>query len=61
MTSFTRGVTRLPRRSGRGARFAQGTLWDVSARKSFRLDVCRPDHLAPLLNFFGDELAEIGR
>ena len=27
---------------------------------SFRLDVGRPDHLAPLLGFFRDELAEIG-
>src|SRR5262249_40062747 len=26
---------------------------------SFRLDVGRPDHLAPLLGFIGDELAEI--
>jgi hypothetical protein len=28
---------------------------------SFRLDVGRPDYLAPLFGFFGDELAEIGR
>jgi hypothetical protein len=27
---------------------------------SFRLDAGRPDHLAPLLGFFGDELAEVG-
>src|SRR5262249_57153210 len=34
------------------------TLWNVRAA-SFRLDVGRPDHLAPLLDFFGDEFAEI--
>ena len=27
---------------------------------SLRLDVGRPDHLAPLLGFVGDELAEVG-
>jgi len=26
----------------------------------FRLDVGRPDHLAPLLGFVGNELAEVG-
>src|SRR6516164_9835755 len=30
-------------------------------RRSLRLDVCRPDHLAPLLGFVGNEFAEIGR
>src|SRR5262245_51643633 len=29
-------------------------------RRSLRLDVGRPDHLAPLLGVVGDELAEIG-
>src|SRR5262245_60660320 len=28
---------------------------------SLRLDVRGPDHLAPLLGLFGDELAEVGR
>src|SRR5262249_50747420 len=28
---------------------------------SFRLDVRRPDHLGPLLGFFGNEFPEIGR
>jgi hypothetical protein len=28
---------------------------------SFRLDVGRPDHLAPFLGFIGDQLAEVGR
>src|SRR5262249_58893595 len=27
---------------------------------SLRLDIRRPDHLAPLLDFVGDELAELG-
>src|SRR5215468_9752514 len=31
-----------------------------SASRTLRLDVGRPDHLAPLLSLFGDELAEIG-
>ena len=26
---------------------------------SLRLDVCRPDYLAPLLGLVGDELAEV--
>jgi hypothetical protein len=30
-------------------------------RRSLRLDVGRPDHLAPLLGVFCDELAEVGR
>src|SRR5438132_1452826 len=28
---------------------------------SFRLDVCRPDHLAPLLGFVSDKAAKVGR
>src|SRR5262245_52521890 len=32
---------------------------EYSARDSLRLDVGRPDHLAPLLGFIGDELAEV--
>jgi len=35
-----------------------GILDRVSA--SLWLDVCGPDHVAPLLNFIGDELAEFG-
>ena len=31
------------------------------AARLFRLDVGRADHLAPLLRFAGDELAEVGR
>ena len=31
------------------------------ATRSLRLDVGRPDHLAPLLGFVGDELTEFGR
>jgi len=38
------------------------TAIGISARRQpslLRLDVGRPDHLAPLLGFFGDELAEV--
>jgi hypothetical protein len=28
---------------------------------SFRLDVCGPDHSAPLLRFLSDQLAVVGR
>src|SRR3984893_153204 len=28
---------------------------------SIRLDICRPDHLAPLFGFVVDQLSEIGR
>src|SRR5262249_8172132 len=31
------------------------------APRLLRLDVCRADHLAPLLSFVGNELAEVGR
>ena len=44
------------------ARFAERELWNISGSQSalLRLDVGRPDHLAPLLSFVGDELAEVG-
>jgi hypothetical protein len=32
-----------------------------SGSTSLCLDVGRPDHLAPLVDFFGNELAEVGR
>src|SRR3954470_1414746 len=34
--------------------------YEISTGVSVRLDVRRPDHLAPLLGFIGNELAEIG-
>src|SRR5262245_10449865 len=36
------------------------TEYWIGTAVSVRLDVGRPDHLAPLLGFVGDELAEIG-
>src|SRR5262249_41617607 len=44
------------------ARFAERTLRNIrlGLPGSFRLDVGGPEHLAPLLRFVGDELAEIG-
>jgi hypothetical protein len=39
-----------------------GTLWNMDrCPPLLRLDVDRPNHLAPFLGFVGDELAEIGR
>src|SRR5262249_54274579 len=37
-------------------------LYGISARRPalFRLDVGRPDHLAPLFGLVGDEFAEVG-
>ena len=41
--------------------FAERTLRNIwPDRGSLRLDVRRPDHLAPLLGVVGDELAEVG-
>src|SRR5215831_2582372 len=37
-----------------------GTLWNFGACRLFRLDVRELDHLAPLLGFVRDELAEVG-
>jgi hypothetical protein len=41
--------------------FAERTLRNIGSgpRGSLRLDVGRPDHLAPLLGFLSDELAEV--
>src|SRR5580704_11214639 len=35
-------------------------MWGRAERALLRLDIGRPDHLAPLLGFVGDELAEVG-
>src|SRR5262249_34573612 len=40
--------------------FAERNVMEYPAH-SFRLDVRRPDYLAPLLGFVGDELGEVGR
>src|SRR6516225_12333894 len=37
------------------------TEYWAAAGGSLRLDVCRPDHLAPKLGFRGDELSELDR
>jgi hypothetical protein len=42
------------------SRFAERTLRNIRSR-SFRLDVRRPDHLAPLLGIVCDKFAEVGR
>ena len=43
-------------------RFAYRELWNIGAVAIglLRFDVRRPDYLAPLLGFVGDELAEVG-
>src|SRR5262249_31290429 len=41
--------------------FAERTLWNIARDRLHWLDVGRPDHLAPLLGFAGDELAQFGR
>src|SRR5262249_32423118 len=41
--------------------FAYQESWNVSARASFRLDVCGPDHPAPFLSFVDDVLTELSR
>src|SRR5215813_8888869 len=43
-------------------RHSPNGLYGISARRPalFRLDVGRPDHLAPLLGVIGDELFEVG-
>jgi hypothetical protein len=40
--------------------FAERNVMEV-ASTLLCLDVGRPDHFAPLLGFFGDQLAELGR
>src|SRR6516162_3372361 len=45
---------RRTKRYGRSSRSSAET-------SSLRLDVGSPDHLAPFLGFFGDQLAELGR
>jgi hypothetical protein len=42
--------------------FVERNLWniDVATLGSLGFDVGRPDHLAPLLGFVRDELAEVG-
>src|SRR5262249_29735607 len=42
-----------------GVRWANGS--QCNRFPSLRLDVGRPDHLAPLLGFIGEQLAEVGR
>src|SRR5215831_4839940 len=59
-----RGVTRDTRPVADMASGSRnGTLWNVWAEllALLRLDVGSPDHLAPLLGFVGDQLAELGR
>ena len=47
--------------SGRRDTFAERNVMECVASTLLRLDVGRPDHLAPLLGFVGNERPEIGR
>src|SRR5262249_23945436 len=45
----------------RDSGLVQRELWNIdSGSASVRLDVGRPDHLAPLLSFVGNELSKVG-
>src|SRR6516164_4504809 len=54
----TSSVWRQAERDSRNGRYG---ILDRGTAASVRLDVGRPNYLAPLLGFFGDELAEVGR
>src|SRR5262249_60659806 len=54
-----RKPTARPSRNNACASALDYSIGDAPAA-SVRLDVGRPDHLAPLLCFFGDERAELG-
>src|SRR6186713_39803 len=49
-----------PKRTSECIRGTGVTEYLAGSRGSLRLDVGRPDHLAPLLGLVGDELAEVG-
>src|SRR5262245_6096031 len=51
---------RLISTAGTSAISRKRVLWNFGSRL-LRLDVGRPDYLAPLLGFVGDELGEVGR
>src|SRR5262249_670211 len=54
--------TNLEREHSPAHGFAERDLWNIdSGSASLRLDAGEFDHLAPLLGFLGDELAELGR
>ena len=56
--------TTLVRAEGRDSPFAERNFMETSVRwplTSIRLDICRPDNLAPLFGFVVDQLPEIGR
>jgi len=56
------GFTRSPRRYHRATPFAEEALWNIGPLAvSLRLDAGELDHLSPLLGFFSDQLAEVGR
>src|SRR5262249_17986048 len=56
------GLTHRSKQNPRGGHpiFAERNVMEYPAH-SFRLDVRRPDYLAPLLGFVSDELGEVGR
>ena len=59
--SRERGSARGQMQEGAAGKFHEGSLANSQGMSgSLCLDVGRPDHLAPLLGFVGDKLAEVG-
>src|SRR5205823_13690966 len=55
------GICRVTAAVGPSGPFAERNLWNIGLRPtSFWLDLGPPDHLAPLLGLFDDQLPEIG-
>src|SRR4051812_2863628 len=60
MTPRLRTVRLTPAEMGAGG-FAYRDVMEFWTGDSFALDICGPDHVPPLLSFFGDELGEVRR
>ena len=58
---FARGGKTVAIAVSRHFRRTDVTEYFAGSRGSLRLDVGVPDHLAPLLGFIGEQLAEVGR
>src|SRR5262249_1797997 len=64
LTRRSVGIIRPPATARTGIRHSRNGRYGIFRRGScgsLRLDVGGPDHIAPFLGFFGDQLAELGR